>query len=300
MTRNGRTIQRAGLLLAASALTWGLSGCAGPASEPSGHMPAQDAPSQQSRSHVVTHNGHDLVFHVIDGRKPAIVLDAGGGEDSSEWSELAPKLATETGSMVISYDRAGEGESDEVPGPWNAADAASDLEAGLAELNVNKPYVLVAHSLSGEIATDIALTHPDHIAGAVLIDASLPNFYTDSQIDRIVAANEEKLEDARKQQSQSREARQFIAHAMNYGPTHRAYHQLTWPHSVPATVITSSETPFSATRGDGAAWTQAQQQFAKAAPNRQLILADPSSHEIPRDRPEIVLQAIANAVESAE
>ena len=44
-------------------------------------------PAAQSTRDVVVH-GHHLAFHVLPGRLPALVLDAGGGADSSYWSRV--------------------------------------------------------------------------------------------------------------------------------------------------------------------------------------------------------------------
>lgn len=266
----------------------GISACGGAAADAD-----QGAPSESL--HMISHNGHDLAFHVTPGDLPAIVLDAGGGLDSSEWDATAPALAEATGSMVITYDRAGEGQSGEVPGPWKVEDAVSDLQAGLTELGVTQDVVLVSHSLAGEIATEFVRTDPDWIDGAVLVDASLPEFYTDSQIAKVVAANSQQIAEL-KQKPQTREARQLIAQAADYGPAHRAYHQKSWPDNVPVTAIVSSQTPFD-TPQDAQLWKDAQAQFVSAAPNRELIVADPSSHNIPADRPDVVIKTVESMVD---
>jgi pimeloyl-ACP methyl ester carboxylesterase len=69
--------------------------------------------------------------------------------------------------------------------------------------------------------------------------------------------------------------------------------EISWPTEVPATVIVSAKTPFDAP-GDAQLWRAAQAQFAGAAPNRQLVVAENSSHEIPIDRPDVVIKAVDN------
>ncbi|MFJ8312958.1 alpha/beta fold hydrolase [Streptomyces sp. NPDC094147] len=243
---------------------------------------------------MVTNKGHTLAFYVTPGRLPAIVLDAGGGLDASYWKKIAPVLAKSTGSEIITYDRSGEGRSSDVPGPWKAQDAVSDLAAGLAQLGATKDVVLVSHSLAGEIATYFVRQHPHWITGAVLVDASLPEFYTDSETAKLVAANEQQIA-ALKGQPQTRAIRQLLAVAANYGPVHRAYHKLAWPQDVPATAIVSSGTPF-VTTSDAQLWRQAQQEFVGAAPNRRLVVAEHSSHDIPVDRPDVVINAVQEMV----
>ncbi|WP_405751003.1 alpha/beta hydrolase [Streptomyces sp. NBC_01411] len=261
---------------------------------------AADAPARSSRPsatatagsslHMISNNGHKLAFNVTPGHLPAIVLDAGGGLDSSQWQKIAPALARKTGSEIITYDRSGIGQSDEVVGAWNPQNAASDLEAGLTKLGATHDVVLVSHSQAGEVATYFAKKHPKWVSGAVLVDASLPNFYKDSETARIEAANQAQVAQLDGQVS-TKEIRQLLATADNYGPMHHAYHQISWPQSVPATVIASAKTPFD-TPADAQLWRDAQTRFAKAAANRSLVVAKGSSHDIPADRPDVVIKAV--------
>src|SRR6185437_3721612 len=87
--------------------------------------------SQAASTRMITCARHELAFHLTPGVQPAIVLDAGGGEDSSYWDSLVARLAQDTGSMIITYDRAGMGASEEVPGPWSPQAATEDLACGL-------------------------------------------------------------------------------------------------------------------------------------------------------------------------
>ncbi|MEZ0094907.1 alpha/beta fold hydrolase [Streptacidiphilus sp. EB129] len=299
-----RRSQCTALALAAATLTTGgLTACAavaangrpaavaaGAGTSASTSAYASAGASAQPSLHMITNKGHKLAFYVTPGHLPAIVLDAGGGLDASYWKKVAPALAKDTGSEVITYDRAGEGRSDDVPGPWKAQDAAGDLAVGLTQLGVTKNAVLVSHSLAGEIATYFVRQHPDWVAGAVLVDASLPQFFTDSETAKLVAANQQQIA-ALKAAPQTRATRQLLAEAANYGPVHLAYHKLSWPQTVPATVIVSSQTPFP-TPDDAQLWRQAQQEFAGAAPNRNLVVAQHSSHDIPVDRPDVVINAV--------
>jgi pimeloyl-ACP methyl ester carboxylesterase len=286
----------------AAALTGVLAGC-GHSGTAAASRPAASTPGKattaaaatagsgtDSTLHMITSQGHKLAFHVTPGHLPAIVLDAGGGLDSSYWKNIAPTLATGTGSEVITYDREGMGASDPVPGPWKVQNAVSDLEAGLTDLGATRDVVLVSHSEAGEIATYITGRYPSQFAGAVLVDASVPQFSTDTEIARVAAATQAQVTaiQALKGKSVTKADRQLLAVAPDYVTDQRAYHQKTWPASVPATVIVSSQTPFPTSAPDAQAWRTAQAQFAKAAPNRQLVTAAHSSHDIPLDRPDIV------------
>jgi pimeloyl-ACP methyl ester carboxylesterase len=246
-------------------------------------------PAPGPTMHTVWNQGHRLAFYVTSGHQPAIVLDAGGGEDHTQWSRVAPALARQTGDEIVTYDRSGLGNSPEVLGPWTAQNAASDLQAGLAQLGVKRGAILVSHSLAGEIAFRLVQRAPGLVAGAVLVDASLPEFYTAAETARIVAANAPLIAKLRTEPSTA-SGRQLIALSYHYGPVHDAYHKLIWPRNLPATEIVSTQTPYSAAI-DIRAWHTAARTFVAGAPNRRLVVVD-SSHEIPQDRPGIVVAQI--------
>lgn len=298
--------RKAASLLATAAVFAAAAACAsstksatGPAASPtvSTLAPTSGSMSQGTDSslHMITNHGHRLAFHVVPGHLPAIVLDSGGGQDSSYWKNLVPVLSKDTGSEIITYDRAGMGDSDEVPGPWKVEDAVSDLDAGLQQLGVTHDVVLVPHSEAGEIATYFVNDHPGVVAGAVLVDASLPDFYTPSELARVIAANQDQIAQLAKAPS-TKQTRQLLAVAQNYEPAHQAYHQMTWPQDVPAIVVASAKTPFDTSPADAQLWRDAQAAFAAHAPNRQLVTAAGSSHDVPLDRPDVVIKAVQDMI----
>lgn len=290
----------------AVALTGALAAC-GPSHSP-GSAKAAQHPSISTVSphgvdgrvhptlHTVTNDGHQLAFYVTPGRQPAIVLDSGGGEDHTQWNAIVPVLAQTTRSEIITYDRAGMGASAEVRGPWKVGNAIADLEAGLKALGATDGIVLVAHSEAGEIAAAFAHGQPEQVRGAVLVDPSLPEFYTDTEIARIQSATLPEIAALRGRPS-TKQTRQLLALAADYGPWHRAYHRLTWPTSVPVTVIESATTPFPTSPTDAQAWRTASQEFAHAAGNRRLVVAAHSSHEVPTDRPDSVIEQVQRIVQ---
>ena len=101
---------------------------AAPAASPEASAPGTSStPTDPASStpaaglHMIIRSGHRLAFHVTPGHSPTLVLDAGGGEDSSYWNALVPQLSRATGSQIITYDRAGMGASDEVGDPGTPA-----------------------------------------------------------------------------------------------------------------------------------------------------------------------------------
>jgi pimeloyl-ACP methyl ester carboxylesterase len=263
---------------------------------PPAAVPASPAPA--AGLHLIDHDGHALAFHVTPGHAPTVVLDAGGGEDSSYWGALVPALAQATGSQIITYDRAGLGASDPVKGPWDPVAAAADLEAGLQELGVTRDAVLVSHSQAGEVATYLTRADPDVLSGAVLVDANVPQFFTDQQIQRIVAVTGPQIEALKKQPS-TKANRQLIATAEDFGPTHHTYHEVSWPDSVPVTYVVSEKTPFDGSPEDAQRWRDAAAAFVGDGPRRTLLTARGSSHDIPLDKPAVVLEEVEKMTAAA-
>jgi pimeloyl-ACP methyl ester carboxylesterase len=286
--------------LALLALTAGaVTACTVPeaASEPGAPQSASPETGQPAGAtrHMIDNGGHRVAFYVTQGTGPTIVLDSGGGEDASYWSDLVPELHEATGATVITYDRAGLGQSDVVPGPWQVESAVSDLESGLEQLGVTDDVTLVSHSQAGQIATYFAQDNPELISGAVLVDANLPPFFTDEQIERLVAFSRPQL-DAAEEDPDDPQNRQLLSTAESFVATSTDFHQATWPDAVPATVVVSEKTPFDGSPEDVQRWKDAAASFVQAGPHRTLVDADGSSHDVAKDRPELVLEEIEDMV----
>jgi pimeloyl-ACP methyl ester carboxylesterase len=118
-------------------------------------------------------DGQNLHFETLAGCGPAIVFEAGLGNDSSTWQSVAG--AVSTFARPVLYDRAGLGRS--LPmmnknSPITADEVATRLRKLLAIAGVSRPYVLVGHSLGGLYVQMFARKYPDEVSGAVLLDSA--------------------------------------------------------------------------------------------------------------------------------
>ena len=84
------------------------------------------------------------------------------------WRYVQGEIAKTT--RVCAYDRAGLGFSDTATRPADVRNMADDLRRLVAAAGVATPFVLVGHSLGGEIAVYAAATTPTDVAGLVLVD----------------------------------------------------------------------------------------------------------------------------------
>jgi pimeloyl-ACP methyl ester carboxylesterase len=106
---------------------------------------------------------------------PTVVLEAAIWDFSLTWALVAPEVAKFT--RVVTYDRAGLGWSDPVPGPRSAEAMVADLHALLHAAHVPGPYVLVGQSFSGMLVRLFAYRYPDEVAGLVLLDSAHEDQY---------------------------------------------------------------------------------------------------------------------------
>lgn len=103
---------------------------------------------------------------------PAVVVAPSLGEPGDGWAEIQRRLAQHT--TVVLYDRAGLGWSD--PGPWpTGRRMVADLHALLKAAVIPPPYVLVGHSSGGLLMRLYQTTHPEQVAGLMLVDSSHPD-----------------------------------------------------------------------------------------------------------------------------
>jgi 3-oxoadipate enol-lactonase len=104
---------------------------------------------------------------VVSGAgEPVFVCLHGLVDDLDIWDLLAPGL--ENRGTVVRYDQRGHGGADAPPGPYSRDDLADDAIAVLDRLEIERA-VLVGHSMGGIMAMTAALSHPERVAGLVLI-----------------------------------------------------------------------------------------------------------------------------------
>jgi pimeloyl-ACP methyl ester carboxylesterase len=149
---------------------------------------AGDAVASPITGRLVDVGGHQLYLDCQGEGSPTVVLDAGLGGSSLDWSLVQPDLAQIT--RVCSYDRAGMGHSEPGPQPRSPATIAAELHRLLETAGVAGPYLLVGHSLAGKNIRMFAAAHPDAVAGMVLLDARSERVEAESDQQAFVAALE--------------------------------------------------------------------------------------------------------------
>jgi pimeloyl-ACP methyl ester carboxylesterase len=120
-------------------------------------------------------------YQATSAGAPPLLLTHGYAATSAMFAPNLPALAS--GRLVVTWDILGHGGSDSPPGPdgYGAAAAVADMAALLDELGIARA-VLGGHSLGGYLSLDFTLTHPERVAGLILIDTG-PGFRNDSARD---------------------------------------------------------------------------------------------------------------------
>lgn len=105
--------------------------------------------------------------------QPTVILEAGVGDFSVEWSLVQPRVAEF--ARVCSYDRAGDGWSDLGPHPRTMRQIVYELHTLLEKAGVRPPYVLVGHSFGAWPVRLYASTYPAEVVGMVLVEGGFDN-----------------------------------------------------------------------------------------------------------------------------
>jgi pimeloyl-ACP methyl ester carboxylesterase len=112
--------------------------------------------------------GRQVYAHCSGEGSPTVVLESGDESDQFQWSSVLPEVARHT--RVCAYDRLGNGSSDPATGCRRTEQLLADLDAMLAAVDAEPPYVLVGTSGGGFIMTSYAYEHPADTAGIVLAE----------------------------------------------------------------------------------------------------------------------------------
>lgn len=235
-----------------------------------------------------------LNMNCLGQGSPTVVFEAGFEGTSSSFAELLPEIATFT--RVVSYDRAGLGQSDPpISIPRTCQDLVDDLHSLLVNAHIEPPYVLVGQSWSGYIVRLFASQYPEEVVGMVLIDCSHEDKYNHFEkvlsaelIDRMWAAEKDPLLNNEK-----------IDRMTSYAQVRAASQTFDFPLIVLTRGLHESD--------PNSVWPAAlyqievdlQGEFLKFSSKSKQIVAERSGHVIQIYQPELVIEAIREIVETA-
>jgi pimeloyl-ACP methyl ester carboxylesterase len=242
----------------------------------------------------------DLHFRVYPGSEPAVLLEAGGGADASDWNDLAPILARETGATIITYDRAGYGESDLPQTPYDIRQEVAGLWRGLEQLGLANSLILLGHSWGGMLILVTACEHPEAVCGLVFLDAMNVEFMdaiggAEGLINHPLAQHP-----FDRSQPEKLSKPQLAALRVEAGmpDTVTLMQTLSIPQHIPVRAITAG-IPWWPKAEENHAWRESHEHLAASVQDGKLLVADYSAHLVPQDQPEIIVAAVAELVQVA-
>lgn len=127
-------------------------------------------PGPNAPGRLVEANNVQVHIYCQGEGTPTILLEAGLGGNSLEWSPVQHQLMNHT--RVCSYDRPGYGWSEISATPRNARTISGELKTILDSAGESGPFILVGHSFGGHIVRLFANEFAESVSGIVLVDAS--------------------------------------------------------------------------------------------------------------------------------
>ena len=128
------------------------------------------SPSYPPPGRMVDIGGRALHISCTGQGTPTVVLIAGGGAYSIDWTLVQPTVAQRT--RVCAYDRAGLAWSDPGPADETIEQTVADLHALLAASTEPGPYVLVGASIAGLYIRAYQRAFPGDVAALVFTNSS--------------------------------------------------------------------------------------------------------------------------------
>ena len=252
---------------------------------------------------------------------PTVVLVSGLRASADDWNISDKSKSTVfTGvgkfTRVCAYDRPGTpvdekpSRSDAVPQPTTAKNAVADLHAMLSAAGEAGPYLLVGHSYGGLIVRLYASTYPKEVSGLVLVDA-LTEGLQDAETREQWPIQRKLIEG---------DVREGVAlyPALERIDVDRSFNQIRaapplrsiplivlsadrpWGPQVPSMIAAgkvAADIPPDFGYVTDAAQKKAHEQLAKLVPNAKHITKTNSGHEIHKEQPQLVIDAIREVVE---
>jgi pimeloyl-ACP methyl ester carboxylesterase len=284
---------------------------------------AADATASQHFAGTVDIGGGRKMYLTCRGMGfPLVVLVAGQRGSAEEWSvteNSAPAVVAGVASFsrVCAYDRPGTpvGEAPSrsypEPQPTTARDAVADLRALLTASGQVGSLVLVGQSYGGLVVRLYTSLHPNEVSGLVLVDALSEGL-------REAETPEQWVIQRRLIEGDIRESL-VLYPALERIDVDRSFDQIRaapsllplplivlsadrlWGPQIPS-MIAAGRLPADIPPRFGyvtdAAQKQAQERLGKLVPNAKHITNTNSGHEIQKEQPQLVIDAIREVVEA--
>lgn len=240
---------------------------------------------------LVNVGNHKLHFRIFKGKGIPILFEAGAGDDGMIWDTILKPLSEITGATLVTYDRAGFGNStiDKLEtnnSKHGILSGLDDLEAALKIIGYDKEIMLVSHSYGGYYTTLYSERHPSLVKSIVLIDVS--HDFHEKYIEKEVKDHEQETNKLKNTNLG------FYYLAVNFFETSKLMSNHSIPKSIPVVDFVDGIS-FQEDKEKTEHWKECHKQFVDSHPKSIGITAYGCGHYIWLDNPSLVITTIAKS-----
>ena len=236
-----------------------------------------------TRSQTFTHvavDGRDIRMLMGGSGPSTVVFESGLAAPLETWGKIQTRVSRF--ARTVTYDRMGVGLSGAAAPPRDGRHIADELHRALRAAGVQPPYVLTGASSGGLYIRVFAGMYPDEVSGMVLVDPTVDAGGSDRSTLPELAA---------------------LAATVQQAETSGV------PRGVPVVLIDAispRDVPFATTAVREArarlrvtieAESRAYRMWVDRIPGARLIVTEFSSHNVPIEQPQLVIDAIRQVVE---
>lgn len=252
-----------------------------------------ESPSE-FEEHFIDAGQYTLYLKVYRGGDRVVLMEAGGGMDSSNWDHLAPRILAETGATVVTYDRPGFGQSDLPDIPCDMREESQSLWCALAKLQLDQKVLAVGYSYGGWMTRLHANDHPEQVMGVVLVDPFNCVFVESHGVEYwdqhpMTGNLPFDTSDPSKLTDEQKGLARMVGEGL--GPKVAIMKDTEIPPGIPVRLISSRQTFFPEEK-EQEAWWASHDQVAASIEGCVLIEALESNHGVPFQQPDLVMEAI--------
>ncbi|WP_299825646.1 alpha/beta hydrolase [uncultured Pontibacter sp.] len=254
------------------------------------------AKAQQTK--MINVGDHSLEMIQAGTGDYTIIFESGFGSDYKVWGNVASEVMNT--NQVLLYSRAGTGKSESNPKPPTLEAAVQDLTSLLEEANLKPPFIFVGHSYGAFIIRAYAAQHPDKVKGLVFVDPA-----HEKMMQELKKADHTKaLRDIELQNSFMPDRYKQENELINKIFERAALPDFGKLPQVPVVVLTSvqeRENPelFLHEPKGVEVWRNLHSEFFSQFTSGAHIITAASGHNIHREEPELVINAINQVVQAA-
>lgn len=254
------------------------------------------ATAQQTQ--MVNVGDHSLETIQAGTGEYTIIFESGFGTDYKVWGHVASEVMNT--NQVLLYSRAGTGKSEPNPNPQTLEQAVQDLSTLIEKANLKAPFILVGHSYGAFIIRGYAALNPEKVKGLVFVDPAHEKLIQElKKIDHAKAVKDVELQnsfmpDRFKQENELINQIFDKAALPDFGKLPQ----------VPAVVLTSVQKRanpelFLHAPTGVEVWRKLHTEFFSQFTSGAHVITVNSGHNIHREEPELVINAINQVVQAA-